>query len=195
MLSVPSFKNDLNQFQPLLPRYQKILDRWKSYPGVEKNWKKIQRAAHKRRQTINAEEFIDLVLSATRPVDRLIEHAKAGKIAFQRCRDEIVDAAKSDASPLELSRELEDFAKRLLVLARSHLDFNAPVSRKDQNGSRQRKAFSLTVGVYLHRHCGKWCDAEVAALMDIAYDRKEATSIDEVRLFREATKRARIGKR
>jgi hypothetical protein len=197
VLSIFSLKDELSRARSTctLRKYQKVLDRWKAYAGIDEDFNKMQRAARKhRRAPLDVKDFINLVLSATWPIDRLVERDRMVKQAFDRCKDDIVAAVKETDFPLELLRHLqkdfvERFGERLRALDKSYYDFNKkPVSQKDQHGSRQRKAFGFTVGRYLLSNCGEWCDLEVAALVDIAYPRKNIpTTVEEVRSFRRPT--------
>jgi hypothetical protein len=126
---------------------------------------------------------------ATWPVERLIDHDRTGKIAFENCKQEIIEAVKLSDLPLELLRHLEPFgnraattspfagalgdcADRLHVLAKSHYDFD-PAPGYRQKGSRNRKAFYHRMGRYFFSRCGEWRDEEVALLADIVFPRKK----------------------
>lgn len=72
-------------------------------------------------------------------------------------------------------------------LDKSIYDFGAStaVSRKDQSGSRTRKAFKLRVESYLARRCGSVMSAITNELMDIVFDKEH--SEDQGRIARRPT--------
>jgi hypothetical protein len=210
MLSAPSFKDELARYQsPVCKRhrkYQKIIRRWKAHADAEAMWNKIQeRARDTGRPALDSTEFIEQVLSATWSVSQIVEYDQQVKDAFEICKKEIIEEVKQSRSPLELLRLLgwrPDFVfllssskDRLEVLDKSSYDFSTPpVSRKDQEGSRDRKAFSLRMRNYLIERCGQPCEEIIAELAQIAFDRRAGVSTDQVR-WRPTTKVGRAKKR
>jgi hypothetical protein len=202
-----SLMKELARYRSPISKYQKIVASWRSWAGVDAAWEKIQQAARRKGHAeLNPQEFIEQVLLATWPVERLIEHDRTGKIAFENCKQEIIEAVKLSELPLELLRHLEPFgnraataspfagalgdcADRLHVLAKSHYDFDPPAGYR-QKGSRNRKAFYHWMGAYFFSRCGERRDEEVALLADIVFRRKKKTSVDEVRLSRRPSTRA-----
>jgi hypothetical protein len=60
--------------------------------------------------------------------------------------------------------------------------------RSDKNGSRKRTIFCRTLADFIHHATGRWHDAEVAALCEIAFDCEDVTE-EMARSAREAGRR------
>jgi len=60
--------------------------------------------------------------------------------------------------------------------------------RSDKNGSRKRTIFCRTLSDIIHHATGRWHDAEIAALCEIAFDYQDMTE-EMVRSAREAGRR------
>jgi hypothetical protein len=74
-----------------------------------------------------------------------------------------------------------DFCTHLMSMSRP-LPVTGHIS-VDRKGSRKRQRFSARLSEHLHLLAGRWCDAEVATLTEIAFPGKEIT-IDMVRAAR-----------
>jgi hypothetical protein len=74
--------------------------------------------------------------------------------------------------PLKVATILEQAAKEVRGLHRFHFGFadQTEMSREDKKGSRVRNLFMQTIHDYLHLHCGRYLDDEVADLAEIAFD-------------------------
>jgi hypothetical protein len=66
--------------------------------------------------------------------------------------------------------------------------------RSDERGSRRRTIFCRLASLFIHADTGRWHDAQVAALCEIAFDCKDV-STDMVRSAREAGRRDTTRKR
>jgi hypothetical protein len=104
-------------------------------------------------------------------------------------------ALDSKRSLSEIAKVLEVAAADFCILEKLRDTFDdlphGALSRKNQNSSLARRAFCLQVGRFLHEASGRWMDAEVAALVDIALPALEATTAEQVRQFRRPSTRAR----
>jgi hypothetical protein len=186
---VTKFKDELRKHPGLGGATRALLKRWLEHDETENLWRKISRAADQ----LKAEDFIRFVVNTRGRAAGLIPtldfHAEAGRRYLAAHEARIKNALKSNRSLSEIADVLADAAAdfRLhdsnLDIKLSGLSVNA-VSRKNENGSRARRAFCLTVGEFLNEKCGVWMDEEVATLTDIALPRKKQTTIDEVKEFR-----------
>jgi hypothetical protein len=171
--------------------------RWREHDQTEIVWRKISRAANQ----LKADDFIRFVVKARCRAAGLVPtldfHAEAGRRYLAAHEARIKAAFGSNRSLSEIAEVLEDAAAdfrlcdNLLDSRLSGLPVKA-VSRKDQKGSQARRAFCLVIGEFLNEKSGKWMDAEVATLVDIALPQADATTIDQVRAMRrETTSRGR----
>jgi len=191
MLVFPTLVDELARFRTEVPRYQRIIKRWRSFAGTNKLWNDIQGAARRHNMPpLDVNEFVNVVLSATWSTARLIERDKLVKAEFEKLKREIIQSVKWANSPVELGRALNAYEERIFALSKNSYNFNSPpISRKNQNGSRDRIASAHRVGGYLERFCGERRDEQVALLTSIAFSVDEVT-VDKVRLARRASTKA-----
>jgi predicted component of type VI protein secretion system len=144
------------------PGSRRIIERWLEYGNPDEMYEKLLRAEArnlKNRETepslpplrLNAKELIRVVLSARHGVERLIAHEAKTRKDFEDTKNSFAEHVKLAASPQEIEQVIEEFEPRFEALMASVYGFDArtAVSRKDQNGSRTKRAFALRVQNYL----------------------------------------------
>jgi hypothetical protein len=197
-----SFSDKLKSFETD-PKSRLIIERWLGYGDPDDMWEKLLRAEvrHQKRNEeahslarLDAREFIQLVLSARYGVDRLIAHESMVRDRFARLKASFVELIKLAESPRDVDDAIAHFKLEFERLDRSIYDYGAStaVSRKDQNGSRTRKAFKLRVESYLAPRCGSVMNEITNELLDIVFDKEH--SEDQGRIARRPTTKAGRGR-
>jgi hypothetical protein len=138
---------------------------------------------------LNEKELIRFVLSSRHGVERLIAHESKMRKQFEDARDSFAELIKLAESPREIEDAIAHFklASERLRFDKSIYDFHAPtpVSRKDQNGSRTKKAFVLRMQHFFEIRCGRPMTEIITQLMDIVFG--GAHSEADGRIARRAT--------
>lgn len=197
-----SFSDELRSFETD-PESRLIVERWLEYGDPDDMWEKLLRAQARHQKLteaahtlsrLDAREFIQVVLSARYGVDRLIAHELMVRDRFARLKASLVEIITLAESPHEIEDAIAHFKLELERLDKSIYDFGAStaVSRKDQSGSRTRKAFKLRVETYLAPRCGSVMNEIANELMDIVFDKEH--SEDQGRIARRPTTKARRGR-
>jgi hypothetical protein len=178
MLKEASFASELASYRTSVVRHRDVLKRWRER-GFENFWQVIHAAD--KQEPLTAKEFISFVLSASHPTRRVIEHNREVKREFEERKALLLRDLSWAESPIEVLRCIAESTAVFEVLRRSSYDFNTPfVSRKDQNGSRDRVAFIKRMNGFLTTRCRKPMHDVVAELVDITFKR-EGTSADDVK--------------
>jgi hypothetical protein len=175
------------------PESRMVVERWLEFGDSDDMWQRLieAEALHQKQKQdaprLDAEKFIQIVLSARYGVTRLIAHESAVKERFARLKASLVELVKLAESPGEVRQALAHFEFEFERLDKSIYDIGAPtpVSRIDKDGSRTRKAFKLRVEQYLLPRCGAVMGAVTNELMDIVFDRTH--SEDQGRIARRPT--------
>jgi len=185
----------LARVQPVNPRHRAFIRHWRRLPGVDQMWINIQNAAERHGlPLLDAGAFVAVVLSAAwPPIEHIIAWDKQVKSEFEKLKGRIIEDIKEASTPNELrliiGTVLPEYDDEIFALSKSSYDFNSPpVSRKDQDDSRNRIAFAHRIGSYLERRCGERRDVDVATLVDRAFP--GVSSTDQVRLARRARTKA-----
>ena len=168
------------------------LQRWLDYGGANKTWNKISEGAF---NSVDALVFAMTVLDLRRSAEKAdllnkkipaLERgkkqaaSKARKLAIRKLR-------KNEITPHQYTA----FDQRIKETPRSPNFFDPLVSnRSDDNGTRRRTLFCRMASDVLHHATGKWHDAEVAALCEIAFDCQDVT-VEMVRSARRESTRKR----
>jgi hypothetical protein len=179
MLSATSFKDKLRNFpRPKSSAIRQHLDRWLDDPIAEGVWRKISKLAH----NLEAEELIRQVIRARSRAagfkPTLNQYAGIREWTLHSHRQQIKAALASKLPLHEIAKVLEIAAAEFLTIDEFYSSrLEGAVRRKDQNSSLMRHAFYLQVGSFLHQQCGRWMDAEVATLADIAFHGTENTIV------------------
>ena len=169
--------------------------RWRKFAGVEDLWARVLQAEERHRGSLgersSPKEFIQTVLSARYGVTRLIAYESAVKEKFAELKAEFAECIEAADSPAEIGDAISEFKPKFETLGRAIYDFDAAtaVSRKDQNGSRTRKAFVLRMRSYFLRRCGREMDDVMSLLLDIVFKGK-SHSQDDARMARRLTTKA-----
>jgi len=189
MLSATSFTDELRRFSwPKSSAIRQHLTEWSKDDRAEEVWQKIRENS----DGISAEEFIRVVIKARGEagglIHRLDQHASYRKHWIRAHKAKITKTLKSTLSLSEIADVLDGAAVDFRTVDDffDHLLNRFPMSRKNQNNSLARRPFWFLVGRFLHKKCGRWMDAEVATLTDIAFPGIE-TTIDQVRAARRPT--------
>jgi hypothetical protein len=159
------------------PRYAELLKSWQQHPDKDKLWQAVQVAAQAdHRSPPTAPDFIGAVLSSTISVKILNDHNDRVLAAFQKLKRKITGVVTDADDPFALWRDLQGFERPLLDLSRSAFDLRTRAGgRKDQDGSRDRKAFVHRVFHYVHSTCGQYLPTDVATMVDIFFPGIEDT--------------------
>jgi hypothetical protein len=204
-----SFSDELSSF-PADPDSGKVIERWLEHAGADEMWKNLLRAESRRlrRQAIipatnvrlDPKEFIQVVLSARYGVDPLIGHEAWIRERFEGLKTDFANCVQIAESPSEIEDAIKKFKPKFEALDRSiyHFGASTPVSRKDKDGSRTRKAFALRVQGYFQIRCGAPMNNLMPRLLDIVFGYKGGDDVhteDEGRIGRRATTKAGRGRR
>lgn len=174
----PAFSKVLAGCKAANPRYAALLKSWQEHPDKEKLWQAIQIAAHAvhRGDLPTAPDFIAEVLSSTMPVKILNDHGDRVLDAFKKLKQKISKVVTDADDPFALWRDLEAFEHPLIELHRSAYNPRTPAGgRKDQAGSRNRRAFVYRIFKYVHNACGQYLPSDVATMVDIFFPGLEDT--------------------
>jgi hypothetical protein len=139
------------------------------------------------RPRLNEKQFIQFVLSARHGVEGLIAYESKVKKQFEDAKKSFVELIKLADSPREIEGAIEHFRLAFESLDKSIYDFHAtaPVSRKDQNGSRTKKAFALRMQQFFEIRCGRPMREIITQLMDIVFSGEHSEDVG--RIARRAT--------
>jgi hypothetical protein len=126
-------------------------------------------------------------LSARHGVESLIAYESKVKKQFEDTKKSLVELIKFAKSPREIEDAIEHFRLAFEALDKSIYDFHAaaPVSRKDQNGSRTKKAFALRMQHFFEIRCGRPMREIITQLMDIVFGGEHSEA--DGRIARRAT--------
>jgi hypothetical protein len=84
--------------------------------------------------------------------------------------------------PLDLSRDMQSFEKRLYELGRTYYPGEQPAGgRNDLNGSRDRKVFAQHMFRYLKGVCGEYLVEEVTVMVNFIFPTDKSTDERTVR--------------
>jgi hypothetical protein len=158
---VPAFSKVLADCETTNPRYAAFLKSWQQHPDKDKLWQAVQVAAQAGHRILPiVPDFIGVVLSSTASVKSLNDHNDLVREQFEKLKRKIAGVVADADYPLDLLRDLPRFEQPLRDLGRSAFDILTPAGgRKDQNGSRDRKAFVHRMFHYLHNTCGQYPQA------------------------------------
>src|SRR5664279_3719167 len=159
---LPRFKDELQKYPwPPATAIKAHAKRWMEDDRSEEVWQKISRAADQ----LRAEDFIRVVITARWRAEGLVPtldfYSEAGRRYLAAHEARIKAALKSNRSLSEIAYILEDAAydfrlcDNMLDEQLSGLPDNV-ISRKNQKGSRPRRAFCLILFEFFKKHCGKW---------------------------------------
>jgi hypothetical protein len=173
MASHTGFLDELSRYRPPVLRYHKIVARLKECPNIENIWSGILGAAKRHgKAPPDAARFIEIVVSSTLPTKQLIDHDAIARTKFKKLKAEIVRTVKDAIHPSDLLHLDQAFGPQIRTLHSSSYDFNSmPISRKDQDGSRNRIAFTRRVQNYLAQACGEPRNDDVSLLIDVVFNR------------------------
>jgi hypothetical protein len=178
---------------------RKFLQRWADDPRTNELWDKVQTKLAPRLDELVSDRFfvneilarffINEILAIRRVVqsaELLRNQAAAYRLNAERAEKlaNFLDPKSSWPPPpvpsaLKFVPALREAARELRRLE----DHDVGVSRKDQNGSRERVMFMRDTTELFIRICGRPLDDVVAALTDIAFPGHE-TTLDQVRSAR-----------
>ena len=137
-----------------------------------------------------------LAVTGAKNTDRItaetINNKKIYAKAFAKFKKQFARKVNSIPSPRELAAYLEHVAG---VLRRDSADTDAPLIRSDRDGSRARTSFMREVSQAVRDFTGRWLDAEVGVLTEIAFNTPEIVPEDMVRKARRPTTRSGRRKR
>ena len=184
-----TFKLELKNYKrPRSSAIKAHLQRWLDDDRTEAVWTKVNKAAGEK---LTPGELIQHVIRA-----RAKTAALPAQIAYTALERDFVkkwhapqikQALAKGKTLSEIADILEDAAFEMRLIEKVSLLATYPagvISRKNQDGSQARRAFSLIMSEFFKQRCDKWMDNEVAVLLDVALPRKEATDIQEVRDYR-----------
>ncbi|MGY3344679.1 MULTISPECIES: hypothetical protein [unclassified Bradyrhizobium] len=189
-----TFKDELRRYpKPRSSAIKAHLKEWLEHPEADAVWQKVSKAAG---ANLTPEEFIDVVIRA-RAAARGLPHRIKGNAqdrsqVIKWHQPRIRQALASSSMTLsQIADVLEYAAFEMRQIEKfSNMDLAdypvGAISSKDQKGSQSRRAFCLIMFEFFQQRCDRWMDAEVAALLDSALPRDEATTVDEVREFRKS---------
>jgi hypothetical protein len=191
-----SFKQELQKYQwPRSGAVRAQLLRWLNDPRAEDIWQEVNQAMG---PGFSPAEFITFVTRArSRAVGLPAFLAQSAREpAAEEVKQRIEQALNSKKTLLEIADLLEMVASAIRSresfseLYRAGLPSNA-INRKKAPENQQLRAFCLILGNSFHDRCGRWLDNEVAALADIALNRRKKnnqTHSDKVATFRKDRK-------
>jgi hypothetical protein len=176
---------------------RKHIKRWADDDRADEIWERIESAAQAKGTPLPAWFFIQEILSARR-VALLINKRQTQRGLYRKMAARMIEvAAFLDAQPPDggpppiphgprLALELKDAAKDL-EQHEAAVSWVTPgqVKVSRSNRDRVRVAFTSMVSGQLQRATGRWLDAEVAVLTEIALNVRDIT-IDQVRSVRRA---------
>ena len=191
-LHVPSFKHELQKWQPRSSAIKTILQRWIDDDRADDVWKVVAAAAG---ANLTPEEFIRFVVRAAMAARALPARKEVSKrntsgvIAGQRGR--VAEAFVSDRSPSEIADVLEDAAWQLRFREKfdTLLDAYPAGAITRRRDKQSRRAFSLTMVDFFKERCGKWMDDQAGVLLEIAFGLSGDDNSQEVRDYRKASGR------
>jgi hypothetical protein len=188
-----AFGKILDKYRPANQRQSAPLEAWREHPDKEKLWQALLVASQAdHRDTPTALDFIGVVLSSTLSVRSLNDHNDRVLDQFEKLKRKIAAVVADADYPPDLWRDLERFEQPLRDLGRSAFDIRSRAGgRKDQDGSRDRKAFVHRMFHYLHATCGQHLPKHVATMVDIFFPGLEDTE-RQVRLWLPPTPPKRI---
>jgi hypothetical protein len=168
---VPAFSKVLAGCKTTNPRYAVFLESWQQHPDKDKLWRAVQVAAQAdHRNPPTAPDFIGAVLISTMPVKILNDDNDRVLDQFDALKRKIAAVVADADYPFDLLRDLQRFEQPLRDLGRSAYDIRTRAGgRKDQDGSRDRKAFAHRMFHYLHDTCGQYLPSGVATMVDIFF--------------------------
>ena len=186
---------------------RKHIKRWADDDRADEVWERIESAAQANGTPLPRWFFIQEILSARR-VALLIDKRQTQRSFYRNIAAQMIEVAAflgaqpPDGGPppiphgARLALELKDSAKHL-EQHEAAVSWATPgqVKVSRSNRDRVRVAFTSMVSTELQRVTGRWLDAEVAVLAEIALNVRDIT-VDQVRRSRRATKpleRARRG--
>jgi hypothetical protein len=174
---VPAFSKVLADCETTNPRYAAFLKSWQQHPDKDKLWQAVQVAAQADHRILpTVPDFIGVVLSSTAPVKALNDQNDRVREQFEKLKRKISEVVADADYPSDLLRDLQRFEQPLRDLGRSAYDIRtAAGGRKDQDGSRDRKAFVHRMFHYLHNTCGQYLPKGVATMVDIFFPGLEDT--------------------
>jgi hypothetical protein len=169
--SSEAFSKALARYQTPSPRWSVILKSWREHPSKDDLWRAFQGAAIKHGKPLpEPTEFIGVVLGSTMPTKPLNDHNDHVLEQFKKLKQKIGAVVDDAIYPLNLWQDLTKFESSLRELARSAYDMYTPAGgRKDQNGSRDHKAFAQRMFRYLLNACEQPLTSEVTKMLHIVF--------------------------
>jgi hypothetical protein len=196
--ALQTFEKNPNRPSPLTDADIKHLRRWSEDPRCEELWQRLSGPLFARPggevwYSI-AVRLIDVVIAIRNEVEGREKLEAAKKSAAEPPKAALSDLKKIARAALagkatdhpalwrERARLFQQAADFCTYLTSRSLPVTGhiPVDRK---GSLERQRFSARLSEHLHLLAGRWCDAEVATLTEIAFPGKEIT-IDMIRAAR-----------
>jgi hypothetical protein len=174
---VPAFSKVLAGCETTNPRYAPFLKSWQQHPDKDKLWQAVQVAAQAdHRNPPTAPDFIEAVLISTLSAKILNDHNDRVIDQFEKLKRKIAAVVTDADYPSDLWRDLQSFEQPLRELGQSAYNIRTRAGgRKDQDGSRDRKAFAHRMFHYLHSTCGQYLPSGVATMVDIFFPGPEDT--------------------
>jgi hypothetical protein len=190
-----SFKQELQKYQwPRSGAVRAHLLRWLNDPRAENIWQEVSQAMGPGFSPAEFITFVTRVRSRAVGLPAFLAQS-AREPAAEEVKQRITQTLNSKKTLVEIADLLEIVASAIRSresfseLYRAGLPSNA-VSRK-KAPENQLRAFCVILGNFFHDRSGRWLDNEVAALADIALNRRKKnnqTHSDKVAAFRKDRK-------